>query len=332
MRNQKSKKKRQISGLILVECSCFYKIHITMAKLPSIDDIENEDELDVLQKVPKTNKFKSRKLKRDSDDNNSINRTVNSNGRVGHLFEDETEDDDIDNSIVPKFTLKAKNNKFKKKNSVPKLADESKQDDNSSKQKMEDYLKAYAEVSSYTGGNSSTKDKMDIDEVVNIDDAEGIILEGSELEDSDIEQLNKQDSKSQFIADDESLSRRKEIEDALQNTDLNDNKEEEDDEEELGDGNGNATSRSNPTKSENILELTSSNLEQSTDTETILQFKPILNFKDQLEKFQTQMVTVAALATKQDLQMNHLIAEQNKITAKHAKYVVQMSQTLRHCR
>lgn len=314
-----------------------------MAILSFLKDLEDDTEQELSNMASKSNKFKSRKIKRNSGDTRNTKDAMNSRTKGRILFneekEEEEEDDDdyvdeTDDLLASNLNLQSRKVPIKSKGKpiLLKLDDEIETDVNRSKQKTEEYLKNYGEISTYTNGNFSIEDKNDTYRMIDNRHAEGIVLQDSDLESDDIDQLNNQNNIAYVNHENQGFKLRKEIEEALQNTNLNDNKEEEQENERLRDLEDDVPIFFDCTKSENIIELTSINLEQSTNMKTMLQFQPVATFAEQFTAFQTKASLLDIINTKQDLQKTHLVSEQNKIIMNQANYVLEMSQALRHCR
>jgi hypothetical protein len=302
-----------------------------MVKLSFLNDLDNEDDESKDSGEITPSIFKSRKLKRNLSDANKKSTST----RVGLSFAEEESDADI--SIILNTRSKIVSDKS---NGKTKLIPSSKADtdefydrtittiDNNNNhhkhvgiKNIKDYLKIYEQPSTIT----IEKNEVSTD-IIDNSHAEGIILEGSDVEDSDIEQLNEEKSiiSDELLSSAEMTSRRKEIEEALKNTNLD--KDDVDMDEEV----------KSTIKSEifqDIIEIPSlEKFENSVSPHVKLCFQPVKPFSEQMEIFKAQISSLSNVVSKQHLEMTHLTAEQEKIILKRQRYVQEMSQALHQCR
>lgn len=338
-----------------------------MAKLSFLDENDSEEETQQ-SFVPRLNRFKTRK--RDFKNLSSKNDTTSkSRNNKTYLSFDEDEDtvDDIKNHLTSPM--------YKPKGSVNNLGNDINNDtlapDTKTGKNIQDYLNSYGNTSFVINkelpkGISRNKTEEDTNEnelmpnKSSYNDSnkeiEGFIIEGSDLEDDSSTEQSKNDihiikttknMNNHHVENDECLNelntqklnakRRREIEDALMSTNLNDlsNYEESDDEQTVpltrkDDHDKNNTyvvnfdsyNNDNIDKSDLSIKEIKHKLKSSRDESEVrfvcYNINPLL---DQLNTTDEKLKTIHNIIKKREIQMNHLESEYEKIECKKKEYI-----------
>ena len=250
-----------------------------MSKLSFLLNDEDED-IDLIKSIPKLNKFKTRKPKTESSNKESVSVPL--------------EDDEIMEDIVikPKVTFKRKHQSISNLLNKDSSVDDD-DDDETKSGNIKEYLKMY-----------STEDVVN-DEKID----EGIIIEGSEIEEEDLSAVDKFESKSNDnipASTDSELERRRHIEQALKETSLNEDEEDED--------------IPKPYIKGILPKLPNSSDRKEEEKGMDFKHSP-LSFEEQFEVMKNKMTSFDNLIIKQREKVKQLQSEHNLLSEKKAQHV-----------
>lgn len=329
-----------------------------MAKLSFLDD-EDDADLNLPLHPPQTSKFKPRKSKLNFKAK-STDMASRSKQQLLVVSDDEIEED---LNILPKknITLKRKIDDTLDNNLRNNLVTD--YENTGKKSDIQDYLKSY-------GDNTTFLDKEKLEDVGTDAEVEGFIIEGKDLEnnsDDEINLLRQNDLKINTFREtqktvetstekQENVKRRKEIEEALYHTNLNDIVADADNDNSDNDLNQTPHSDDKYTidfasSAHNVSELDIFNIvdydgesfdlreiEPSIDLpnltlkKTQLEFHSIAPFDETVKATEEKIGSLTDIIAKRELQMSHLKAEHDKLVEKNKEYATRMSQALCHCR
>ena len=259
-----------------------------MSKLSFLLNDEDED-IDVITSIPKLNKFKTRKPKTESSNKESVS---------VHLEDDEIMEDIV---IKPKVTFKRKHQSISNLLNKDSSVDDD-DDDETKSGNIKEYLKMY-----------STEDVVN-DEKID----EGIIIEGSDIEEEDLSAVDKFEPKSNDnipSSTDSELERRRHIEQALKETSLNEDEEDED--------------IPKPYIKGILPKLPNSNDRKEEEKSMDFKHSP-LSFEEQFEVMKNKMTSFDNLIIKQREKLKQLQFEHNLLSEKKAQHVHTMTQFLKN--
>ena len=250
-----------------------------MSKLSFLLNDEDED-IDLIKSIPKLNKFKTRKPKTESSNKESVSVP---------LEYDEIMEDIV---IKPKVTFKRKHQSISNLLNKDSSVDDD-DDDETKSGNIKEYLKLY-----------STEDVVN-DEKID----EGIIIEGSEIEEEDLSAVDKFESKSNDnipASTDSELERRRHIEQALKETSLNEDEEDED--------------IPKPYIKGILPKLPNSSDRKEEEKGMDFKHSP-LSFEEQFEVMKNKMTSFDNLIIKQREKLKQLQSEHNLLSEKKAQHV-----------
>ena len=259
-----------------------------MSKLSFLLNDEDED-IDVITSIPKLNKFKTRKPKTESSNKESVSVPL--------------EDDEIIEDIVikPKVTFKRKHQSISNLLNKDSSVDDD-DDDETKSGNIKEYLKMY-----------STEDVVN-DEKID----EGIIIEGSDIEEEDLSAVDKFEPKSNDnipSSTDSELERRRHIEQALKETSLNEDEEDEDIPKPYIKG---------------ILPKLPNSSDRKEEKKGMDFKHSLLSFEEQFEVMKNKMTSFDNLIIKQREKLKQLQFEHNLLSEKKAQHVHTMTQFLKN--
>lgn len=259
-----------------------------MSKLSFLLNDEDED-IDVITSIPKLNKFKTRKPKTESSNKESVSVPL--------------EDDEIIEDIVikPKVTFKRKHQSISNLLNKDSSVDDD-DDDETKSGNIKEYLKMY-----------STEDVVN-DEKID----EGIIIEGSDIEEEDLSAVDKFEPKSNDnipSSTDSELERRRHIEQALKETSLNEDEEDEDIPKPYIKG---------------ILPKLPNSSDRKEEKKGMDFKHSLLSFEEQFEVMKNKMTSFDNLIIKQREKVKQLQSEHNLLSEKKAQHVHTMTQFLKN--
>lgn len=350
-----------------------------MVKLHFLEEEDDEEEEFQLQ-APKLNQFKPRKLKRNFGSTaKATSSNLAGKGQffqnTSQLFPDYESEEQEDFSV---FQQKLHSNLKKKTlvggapiaEALVKDVSHKKKDLANKKRNVKDYLKFYesttetatVEVANGIDRNSEKTTQDPVKGSLKGENIEGHTITGSDLDcDGDVEVPLQNDftsgtretattqeapigPESVILPHDRKRSamRRKEIEEALSETNLDDL----DNFESLSDGgnDGHHALGSHSTKDveTEVISLDLKERQDLTDSETVMStkrhkkaqliFHAVAPLEEQLQLTQEKLSSLSDLVSKRELQVSHLKAELDSLTSKTDQYAQQMSKALCNCR
>lgn len=336
------------------------------------DDAEEEEYVENAVQLPTktdTSKFKPRKLNKDKK-NNEANNKFSFNMDFAEEGNEEYE--------LPKAKIKPKNLKFNKKRDftsyTKSLSNNEKSEETANfPGNIKEYLQSYGtEISSVDEEglkpieaevklNDTLVDNVKVNnhEAVNYDDAQGIIIEGSDLEDdSDIERLRKSEKNignkdgnqlqpKTFVLtgkeyEEQNVTRRKEIEEALYQTNLNDIVAGEESEDEMIDIDSDDSKGKDKDYRKNktlIIDMDSAmdididmdylNTELVPKAKTQLVYQSVPSFDEEKLLYEEKITTLENVLKKRQFKLTHLREEHKKLENVRLDHIKRMSQLLK---
>lgn len=349
-----------------------------MVKLHFLEE-EDDPEEDIQLQAPKLKQFKPRKLKSNFGSTAKANSsTLSKQGRSLHnssLFTgDESDEEEYLSVFQGKLSSNSKKKTFVAKAPIAEAAVKGisslqNEDQGNKKVNVKDYLKSYestteSAILELTHGDNQNSEEREQDTAEGIllgENVEGHIISGSDLDSDGNTEMPLQNDlnvpgptettktritpkgpEPEILPHDKKKSamRRKQIEQALSETNLDDL----DNFESFGDGgetDGRHARGFVPTGNVEVIGLDLQERHDLCDSKPVLLskrhkkaqfiFHTVAPLEEQLKLTQEKLTSLSDIVSKRELQMNHLKTELGSITNKTAQYAQRMSQALCNC-